>query len=67
MLVDNLFSGVVDFTDGSLSPIVGITGSATYGSSVVTGVDVTILPGLTSGLPVTALPSGILDLGTTIL
>jgi hypothetical protein len=67
MLIDNLFSGVVDFTDGSLSSIVGITGSATYGSSVVTGVDVTILPGLTSGLPVTALPSGILDPGTTIL
>ncbi len=67
MLIDNLFSGVVDFTDGSLSPIAGITGSATYGSSVVTGVDVTILPGLTSGLPVTALPSGILDPGTTIL
>ena len=67
MLIDNLFSGIVDFTDGSLSSLVGITGSATYGSSVITGVDSTIIPGLTSGLSVRALPEGILDPSTTIV
>jgi len=67
MLIDNLFSGVVDFTDGSLSSSVGITGSATYGSSVISGVDSTIIPGLTSGLPVKALPEGIINPSTTIV
>ena len=67
MLTDNLFSGIVDFTDGSLSSSVGITGSATYGSSVITGVDSTIIPGLTAGLPVKALPEGIIDPFTTIV
>lgn len=67
MLVDNLFSGIVDFTDGSLSGLVGITGSATLGSTTITGVDSTIIPGLTSGLPVRALPEGILDPGTVII
>ncbi len=67
MLADNLFSGVVDFTDGSLSSLVGITGSATYGSSVITGVDSTIVPGLTSGLSVRALPEGIINPSTTIV
>ena len=67
MLTDNLFSGIVDFTDGSLSSLVGITGSATYGSSVITGVDSTIIPGLTAGLSVGALPEGILNPSTTIV
>jgi len=67
MLIDNLFSGVVDFTDGSLSSSVGITGRATYGSSVISGVDSTIIPGLTSGLPVKALPEGIINPSTTIV
>ena len=47
--------------------MVGITGSATYGSSVITGVDSTIIPGLTSGLSVRALPEGILGPSTTIV
>jgi len=67
MLIDNLFSGIVDFTDGSLSGLVGITGSATLGSTTITGVDSTIIPGLTSGLPVRALPEGIIDPGTVIV
>jgi hypothetical protein len=67
MLTNNLFSGIVDFTDGSLSSLVGITGSATYGSSVITGVDSTIIPGLTAGLSVKALPEGIIGPSTTIV
>ena len=66
ILDDSLFSGVVDFTGGSLSNVIGITGTGVLGDNTVYDISPTLILGLTSGLSVTAFESGVLLPNTTI-
>ena len=66
ILDDSLFSGVVDFTGGSLSNVIGITGTGVLGDNTVYDISPTLIVGLTSGLSVTAFESGVLLPNTTI-
>ena len=67
MIGNSLFSGIVDFTSGKLTKTIGLTGTATYLSNFVTDVDPLVVPGLTAGLSVRAVPQNIIDAGTTVV
>jgi hypothetical protein len=66
MIGYNLYSGAIDFTQGSLSKTLGLSGGSTGGSNIVYVGTVEYLAGLTSGLDIQTGPTNYLPQGTVI-
>ena len=67
MVEGSLFYGVADFTKGSISQKLGLTGTFASGSSTITGVNEIYLTGLTSGLTIRSSVENAIPANTTIV